>query len=324
MEVNEQTTETEVVNGDSSTSDAPADGAAAPQAEGTQATESATGAESLPQGYTPNLKFKVMDEEKEFNPLLAGIIKDQDTEKYFRELYEKAHGLDFVKPKYENLKGEYQKYKEKFDPINDDIAKLSTFLENKDFGSFFNTFGLTDEHILEYALNRIEYYKLAPEQRQAFDVQQKRNSEFANLKLENDKFKQQMESQSSQQNLQSLHSSLQAPEVSTIVTAFDQRLGQPGSFARAVVQYAQGVYASTGKDLEIPQAINQFIATMGIGSPAMASTQAAASAGSTQQQAARAKTLPAGGNSTSNPVAQKVRTLDDLKKLKEQVMQQGY
>src|SRR5688500_3044500 len=54
--------------------------------------------------YTPNYKFKVMDEEKEFDDFLKGAIKTKEDEEKLRDIVTKAYGLDAHKKTHETLK----------------------------------------------------------------------------------------------------------------------------------------------------------------------------------------------------------------------------
>lgn len=287
-------------------------------------TEQGEQAAGEPQGYQPTLKFKVMDEEHEFHPSLAQVIKDQETEKYYRELYEKAYGLDHVKPKYEKVKSEYESYKQKWDPVAEDIERLKEYLGNQDYGSFFNTFGLTDEQIMEYAINKLQYYEMTPEQRKAHDIQQQRNQELANLRLENNKYKQRMEQETIHTAAQTLEQTIQSPEVSVVASEFDQRAGQPGSFRNAVITYAQGVFASTGRDLSVPEAVQSFIKTFGLTAAANAAPQAQGQAASQQVPQARAKTLPSINGNGVAPVKSKVTSIKDIYAKRDELLKSGY
>jgi hypothetical protein len=80
------------------------------------------GGDSIPPVYTPNTKFKVMDKEHEFDAWLAPHIKDAETEKKAKELYEKAYGLDYVKPKYEASQKELEQYKTTYNSLYNDAS----------------------------------------------------------------------------------------------------------------------------------------------------------------------------------------------------------
>lgn len=306
-----ETTSTEAVSTEATTA-APTDSGS-----GGDIAAAQVGAEEAQ--YTPNFKFKVMDEEKEIDEFLRGAIKDADTEKKVRELYEKAYGLDHVKPKYESLKGQYEEVNGKFSTVAGDLQKLGIMLKNKDFGSFFNSFQLSDEDILQYALDRLNYYELPPEKRAAMDQQMSRNAEYAKLMQENQTFKQQMEQQQLSSMKQELDNNLNAPHVSPIVQSFDARVGKPGAFMEAVVNYARAEYARLGKDLTPAEAVQSFISTFGLSGQAASQQPVAVQAGTESSGSAqRPATLPKMPASGSSPVKQKVKSLDDLRKLQEQ------
>lgn len=286
------------------------------------AAAAVTSAENV---YQPNFKFKVMDEEKEIDEWLRPVIKDADTEKKIRELYEKAYGLDYVKPKYENTKKEYDALNQQWTTVSTDLQKLGTFLKNKDYGSFFNSFKLSDEEIFKYALDRLDYHEMPPEKRQALDAQMQRNQEYADLMMQNQQFKQQQEQQQVGQMLSELDANINAPHVASIAQAFDARAGKPGAFRDAVIAYGQSQFHIQGKDIPVNQAVSQFIQTFGLvqADATAPATQAAPESATAAQQ--RPATLPkVGGSGTTTPVKTKVKNLADLRKLQEQAFSSGH
>ena len=65
------------------------------------APESAPAVESVesqePAPYTPSLKYKVYDQEKEFPEWTKSYIKDPETESRFKDLFDRSDGLPFIK-----------------------------------------------------------------------------------------------------------------------------------------------------------------------------------------------------------------------------------
>lgn len=299
---------------------------AAPVAETTSAPEAsaAPSGEATESVYTPNLTFKVMDEEKQFDDFIQTVIKDQETEKRVRELYEKAHGLDYVKPKYESIKGQYEGLNKKWGEVEGSLKQLGTYLENKDFGSFFNSFNLTDEDIFKYALERLEYFNLPPEKRQAMDMQMSRNQQLAQLQLENERLKMSQEQAQIGGMAQQLNDTLSAPHVTTIASRFDAQAGQQGAFRNAVIAHAQTQSHLAGRDLGVQEAVESFIKTFGLAAMTSQSSVEATAGTATPQAAQRPQTLPKVNGASSTPVKKQVKSMEDLRKLQEQAFASGH
>lgn len=273
--------------------------------------------------YEPNFKFKVMDQEHEIPEAFRTIIKDSDSEKMAREIFEKAYGLDHVKPKYEMTKKELEELRNEYNPIKGDLEILSQLLKNKDYGPFFQSFGLTDEDIINHAMSVLEYHQLPPEKRQAMDAQKAQSLKYYKAQQELDVMKQQQ----AQQELNTVHQELQSfvkqPHIQGIADSFNARAGQQDAFERAVIAHAQNHFAQTKQDLSVQQAIESFIKLFGlVGQPSQAPAQAGAPASA--QPAERKATLPKGGTSTASPVKPKVKTIDDLRKLQRESFEHGH
>lgn len=286
----------------------------------------AAGDAGVPAEYTPNYKFKVMDEEKEFDEWLRPVLKDADTEKKVRELYEKAYGLDYVKPKYEGLKKDYDTMKGTWDTVSSDLKKLGNLVKNQDYGSFFSAFNLKDEDIMRYALERLEYYEMPEDKRKAYDAQAKRNVELENLRQENERLSSQAEEQETAKLNSEIDAAVGAEHVKSLAKAFDARAGKAGAFRSAVVAHAIAQFQLHGKDLAPNEAVESLIQMYGLSSVQAQEPQGEEAAAETAQQPPERKpTLPKNATRTqSTPVKAKVKSLADLRKLQEQAFEDGH
>jgi hypothetical protein len=273
--------------------------------------------------YTPNFKYNSMDQEYEFDKTLHPLIKDEATEKIIRDLYLKAAGLDINKKRSETYQKQYEEINGKWTEATSEFKKLGTYLTNKDFGSFFGAFGLTDDDVFKYALDRLEYFNLPQDKRQAMDAQAARNQQFAELSLENEKFKQAQEQQQLTQMADSLNAAVSAPHVVNISQKFDAQAGQPGAFRNAVIAHAQAQSHIAGRDLSVNEAVESFIKTFGLTSMA-GQPQAAAPGTATPQGEQRPQSLPKVSSSSATPVKKQVKSMADLRKLQEQAFSNGH
>jgi len=276
------------------------------------------------QAFQPDFKFKVMDEEKEFDEFLRPVIKDADTQKKIKELYEKAYGLDYVKPKYESTKSELATIKPQFQAITNDLKLVGQHLKNQDLGSFFKTFNLTDEQVLEYAVKRLEYLEAPQEKRQQIDKELQFKGQHASIALENEQLKAYKEQQEASVFQNEFQTALSKPDVLSVAQSFDARAGKQGAFAQAIIQHGMTQSRLAGQDIPVQNVVQSFIQTFGLTpqpSQAASMSQVPASSG---EQAQRKETLPRVQGTGVSPVAQKVRSIEDLKALQTKAFSTGH
>jgi len=264
--------------------------------------------------YSPNYKFKVMDAEHEFDEWVRQSIKDVGTEKKARELYEKAYGLDHLKPKHEKLKADHSNLNDTWTNVKTDLEKVGHFLKEKDLGAFFNSFQLTDEDVLKYALDRVSYYELPPEKRQQLDMQNQKNLELYSLRQKVAQLEGWRNQTSTNQLDQQLTQVTNSPNYTSIAQQFEARVGQPGAFKKAVAQHALMQFQMTGKDLEPHEAVDSFIKIFGMAQTSSQGNGQQMTGKSPVHTSERAATFPKiSGNGTS-VVKKKYTSIDAIKK----------
>jgi hypothetical protein len=267
--------------------------------------------------FTPNYKVKVMDKEHEIPEQFRSIIKDAESEKLAREIFEKAYGLDHVKPKYESLKTQYEQINNEYTPIKKDLEILGQLIESKDVGGVMSALGLTDEQLIKHAMERIEYHQLSPEKKQQVDQQRSQSLKYYRTEQELNDLKNQKAQEELGNTYNELVSNVRAPHIQAIAESFNTRAGKPEAFEQAVIAHAQAHFALTKQDLSVPQAIESFIRTFGLQAASQqASPAPAAPASATPGQ--RPSTLPKSGAGTVSPVKPKVSSIADLRKLQQQ------
>lgn len=303
----------------SSQSEAQASSQAAEASQSSQAEAQA----AVEQQWSPDYKFKVMDEEKEVDEWIRPAITNAEVQAKVKELYEKAYGLDHVKAKREQLEKEYNEYKGFANPVLDNLKQVGSFLKNKDFSSFFNTFKLTDKDILEYAVKRLEYLEADPAKRQLIESEEQERTRLAQTSLENEQLREWKTQQEQGVFLNEFQTTLSKPEITTVSQQFNARAGSQDAFRNAVIMHGQTLSRQAGRTLPVGEVVQNFIQTFGLAS--------AASQPPAQQQAAtgssvsseRKESLPKIKSTGSSPVQSKVKSISDLKKLQQQVYDSG-
>jgi hypothetical protein len=108
--------------------------------------------EVVPNAYKPNFKFKALGKEMEIDKFLHDAIKDAESEKKIRELYEKAHGLDYIKPMRDRLQEENQALVQEKQGMDYQLKALSHFVQTDNMGAFFQALKIPEDKVLKYAL----------------------------------------------------------------------------------------------------------------------------------------------------------------------------
>lgn len=266
--------------------------------------------------YTPNFKYKVLDKEQEFDEWLKAAIKDPETEKKARDLFERAHGLDHVKNDRQRLRTENQQMSSELNDHRQTIGTANHFLKTKDYDNFFNYLKIPEQDILLQA-KRILDRRDNPAQASADMTSAQDRQRVHNLESHNQYLTQTYETQAVAARTQELDWTLSRPEYTQAQAAYDARAGRPGAFKEQIIQRGQYHAMTRGVDLSPDQVIQEVLGFLG-GMQSLVPPQAAVVAAPVSTQPA-AQTKPPvitniQGRGTS-PAKKAVKSIADLKKL---------
>jgi hypothetical protein len=265
--------------------------------------------------YTPNYKFKAADKEYEFDEVLRGVVKNEAQEKKLRELYEKGYGIDQVKSERDKHRTSFKELETQHTVLNRGLDTLSTMLEKGDFHGFFNALQIPEQQVLQYALSRVQYRELPPEQRQQLDSQYESQQRLQYLEQANEELQSGYQQQLVQHRANELDSYLGRPDVNQVASVFDARVGTPGAFRDEVIRRGQ-YYASLpdGQDVPVERAVREVLGLVGPVAPQgeQAESMEATQAPFMQNQKPVIPNIKGRGTSPAKKV---VRSIDDLRKL---------
>lgn len=260
--------------------------------------------------YTPNFKFKVRDEEHEFDERIRPAVTSKEAEDHLRDVYTKAYGLDGVKKRAEDFernwneeKTRYQDLHSKHETLNNVLSRVAE-IRQKDFGTFQKVWEIPDKAVLDRAREILSVM----EDR---DGQERLNRIYDDrVQALNQQGRLQQESQQSQALHMQMHSmkmenALLSPEVSSFAAEYDKRMG-PGSFRREVDSFGALEYHNNNRRYVEPQVavstVHQRLKTlMGSVTPAPA-----AAASEEPNDPIKVQPIPnMGSGKTGAPVARK-------------------
>jgi hypothetical protein len=300
-----------------------------PAGGGTQADASAAGDSAALSDWKPNFKFKVKDKELEFDDTLKGLIKSKDLETKMRELHEKAYGLDDVKAGRDTLKTQLAEKSQQFEQVSTSLKALGSLVQRKDYDSFFQALKIPKQEIINYAIQELKYAELPADQKAAIDQQRRQQQELFQVQNQNQTYQQQLAELTVKQTNFEMDQAISSPEVKAIADSFDARVGKPGAFKLEMIK--RGQFYENVHQVSPPasQLAAELISLIGSQTPAQPGV-IQNSQGTQSQQAqvvqnqAQKPVIPsfAGGSSTK-AVTKKVPTsVEDLRKLRQERLQQ--
>jgi hypothetical protein len=272
--------------------------------------------------YTPKYEVSVYDNKYEIPEKFRSFMT-KENEKDFHDIFTKYHALDPMKEKHQKTVANYEKIKSEYEPVRKGLDKLSNYLKNDDFDSFFGTLQIPEEKLQQWMLQKLQLKELPVDQQEVYN----KKSEYQRMLYEREQeaahFKQLYEeTQLNQKEIEKkqifnqLDTALSRPDVDAIARSFDAKLGQSGAFKNEVIQRAAMISQATGKNLSVEEAVSEtlkYVAwnNQGTGEKVV------------QPQAASSKpVLPNVAGQATSPVSQKIKSLDDLKKLRDQMLNQ--
>jgi len=256
-----------------------------------------------------------MDQEKEIPDFLKDVIKDAETEKKIRELFEKSDGLDVVKPKFQETRQELKQVRTEFQNMQTQIGDLRTDYQRGDFDSFFKKLQIPEEKVLNWMVEKIRYNQLPDDQRRILDerkqAQQQVYEQERTLTSREQAYMQQLSSAKGEL----LELGLEKAETKSFSDSFDARFGKAGAFREAVVNVGEAAW-DRGIDLSPQQAIKQVMDHYGKLISGQASAPQGAAPATPPPVKSEPPTIPnVSGRQSSSPTSSKPKSLDDLRKL---------
>jgi hypothetical protein len=308
----------EVVQEVSSTPAPEAPASSSPEAPVASAPETST---APAQAWSPNYKVKAYDNEYEIPENFRSYI-NQENEKNFKEVFERSFAFDTIKQKYKDAHSKYQDVNGKYETVSKNLDKLSKYVQGGDFDSFFSSINIPEQAIQQWIYNKLQIQDLPQEQQQLYtknsEYQRQLSSmqeQYEEMQAKVGEFESYKQQQALQQRVSELDSVIGSPEYKSLAESYDARVGQPGAFKNEVILRAAAVANTTGRDLTVPEAVQELAKLVAWNS------QNGGQASGVAQKVGGKPTLPSVSGKASSPVAPQVKSIDDLKKLAKAAIQ---
>jgi hypothetical protein len=272
--------------------------------------------------YQANYKFKVLDKELEVDDFLKGVIKDSETEKKVKELYEKAYGLDSVKADRQTLKTQLAEVQDKYTKTEQGLDTLGKYVQAGDFDSFFDSLNIPKANILKYALDLVQREQWTPEQKASWQQGREAQQQAQYYQTQNQQLLQQQQQLSIQQREFDLSMVMSKPDISSVVQAYDAGMGNPGAFRELVIKFGQA-YAAQGQDIPAEQAVQEAVKYLKAANPNLGMTAQAPVQQSNVVAPSNKPVIPNMPGKGTSPVRTTVKSIADIKKRAAELEAQG-
>jgi hypothetical protein len=295
-----------------------------PAAGGEQALDGTTPLAEAAPAYTPDFKFRYRTIDKEgerqaeteIPELYRGLIKDADTEKQVKELFQKAHGLDFLKQDRDVMRTERDEFKTQFNQVMADVAELGDHYKRDDLDAFFQKLKVPPEKVLQWAVNKAKLMQMTPEQQQAHEgrIQAERNAYYT--RRQNEMMSSEQQSERASQRELVLDMGLRQPDVRQIADQYDAQAQQPGAFRQLVIERGILAWHNRQVDLTPDQALAEAMQIAGKLSvkPGLPGTTSVQPGGAAPAVApAKKPVIPNVGGSPATPVRKSFKSLDEIR-----------
>jgi len=298
------------------------------QSQGTVSDQSSSAAapegSTTPSPFTPNWKFKVMDKEHEIPEYLRQSITDATTEKQVKEIFEKAYGLDVVKPRFKETREELQTTRQQLSSHVHRERQVLQMAEKGDIRGISQLLRIPKEKIYEYALQQLQYDELPPEQKAQMDWQQQREDEFVQTRQTNQQLVSERDSMRLQARSQHIEQLLGTGEVQKVAEKFNSAMsmrgtknyaGGPKTFRDLVIEQGFLISEATGSDATPEQALQAAMSLTAYDSQALdqAASLAVAPGSFAAQKAAPHPVLPNISGRGASPARKAINSIAGLK-----------
>jgi hypothetical protein len=280
----------------------------APEVSEPMTPESAEAGTAPQEAYTPNLTYKVYDEEREIDDWAKPLINSKETEEQFRSLFSKAGAVEQMTAKRERQLEEFNELSSNHERIMGIVSQAKQDLNNGDMDSVFQTLGIPEQQVYKWVLDKINYQNLPPEQRQVLDEKSQYQKRTTELERSNQMLEQNWQNEQVQARTRELDWEMNNSEVEDAARAFDTRMGRKGAFRDEVIRHGVADYQITGSDMPVRQAIQEVMQKFAT------TVQTGQTPNGTATASQKPPVIPTIGTSNVSPTRKQWKSIDEMRK----------
>jgi hypothetical protein len=236
---------------------------AAPEAKNDQIE---AGEVPMPAAYQPSFKYKFNGEEREIDEMFRPLIKDETTEKQIRELCEIREAF----PKYKEAYSQYQEVVPHYQNLMGELEELGQ-LRRGNFNEFLKRMDLQPQQLLQaldpnvvkqYTAQLLQLEDLTPEQRHAYNEQQRVAREREQYQQQTEMYRQELLKERTERRVFELDQTLGTADVKDFQSKYDSIYGN-GAFRQEVINTGRYAYQLQQRDLAPAEAVQQVMQKFG-------------------------------------------------------------
>jgi hypothetical protein len=275
-----------------------------------ESTEQQTSEQTEQPAWTPSYKYVFKGEEKEIDdPYFRSVIKDADSEKKFRDLYERAESMQYHRDNYANLYKEYSELAPKYQELESSLQKVASHYQNGDLDLVFNGLGIDPNHVVDWVKEKIKYAQLPDEQKAIYN--ESRQHKLRSMEMEEELASHRLRAQKEAVTARSfqLDNELGKADVQSVASQYDGIYGN-GAFKQEVIKAGQFEWLTRQQDLTASEAVAQVLGRV---KPIIERLQATGTA--PVQSMPKPKVITNIPASSQSPAKNKPRSIEDLRKM---------
>lgn len=256
--------------------------------------------------YEPNFKFRVRNEEREFDEWARPVIKDKETEEKLRDLYTRAHGLEDVVKNRDELSRQHNH-------IVGQLTEAGTLLNKGRVFDAMQVLGIPQKAIFQAVIEKLQYDELPADQKRLYDERRQAQMDAERSQSAESEMNRRYQDAILDLRQTQLQTALAEPQVQEVAAGLSKALASRGlSFEDLVIREGALEYQLTGRDISVNEAIKRVVDHY---QPLLSQSSPAPSPQETVVRKTTPKSIPNLGRAPAPTKAPKARTLADLEKL---------
>lgn len=219
----------------------------------------APGMEAAP-AFTPDWKFKVKDKEYEIDEFLRGAIKDEESYKKIKRMYERSHGLDEVLSSRDQLKAQFEATQptvKEYNQIVKSLNEISHHYNSGDLDSFFAKLQIPFDVIFNYVRSKHEQSQLPAEVQRELENARQARAEAYNYQQRLKELETSASQTEFNNKIQYLDSVISSKAGDVAQKFNEAQGGNPEAFRNYVIFRAQQLSQMAGRNVTPEEAVDR-------------------------------------------------------------------
>lgn len=221
--------------------------------------------------FEPDFKFRANQQDMEIPEEFRAHIKDVESQKKIKDIFEKYHGFDTQKTKVSTLEAEANKYRGDYEKIVSNFQGIQQSFEHAvqsgnmhNLDMVFQKLGLTEDVLMSWAGEKAKLAALEPAQREAILKANKLERDV----YERTQYQNSLMTENQQKDLQirqmQYDSAMSSPQIQSFASELDTKFGMNGFFGEEVKRAGEMAWALEKKVLSVPEAMQVVITKYGL------------------------------------------------------------